>query len=85
MDFEIATIGERGQVVIPLSLRDDMSIHKGDKFMVLQRGDMLVLKKLRAPSEEDFERMLKKAHAHARKHGLTEDDLRDAIKKSRQQ
>jgi AbrB family looped-hinge helix DNA binding protein len=83
MEFEIAKIGERGQVVIPQSFRDDMSIHKGDKFMVLQRGDMLVLKKLRAPSTEDFDKMLKKSHAHAKKHSLTENDLQDAIKRAR--
>ena len=83
MEFEIAKIGERGQVVIPQSFRDDMSIHKGDKFMILQRGDMLVLKKLRAPSMEDFDKMLKKTHAHAKKHGLTEKDLQDAITQAR--
>jgi len=83
MEFEITKIGERGQVVIPQSFRDDMSIHKGDKFMVLQRGDMLVLKKLRAPSMEDFDKMLKKTHAHARKHGLTEKDLQEAINRAR--
>jgi AbrB family looped-hinge helix DNA binding protein len=84
MEFEIAKIGERGQVVIPQSFRDEMSIHKGDKFMVLQRGDMLVLKKLRAPSTEDFDKMLKKSHAHATKQGLSEKDLRDAIKIARE-
>ncbi|MEK6938616.1 MAG: AbrB/MazE/SpoVT family DNA-binding domain-containing protein [Nanoarchaeota archaeon] len=84
MDFEIAKIGERGQVVIPQSLRDEMSIHKGDKFMVIQRGDMLILKKLIAPSMEDFNKMLNKSQAHAKKHGLTETDLQDAIKRARQ-
>ena len=83
MNFEIAKIGERGQVVIPQSFREDMSIHKGDQFMVLQRGDMLVLKKLRAPSIEDFDKMLKKSHAHAKKHGLTEKDLQDAMNRAR--
>ncbi len=83
MEFEIATIGERGQVVIPQAVRTDMSIHKGDKFMVLQRGDMLVLKKVIAPSMDDFNKMLKKGHAHAEKHNLVEKDLYDAIKKAR--
>ena len=83
MDFEIAKIGERGQVVIPQSLREGMSIHKGDKFMVLQKGDMLVLKKLRAPSLDDFEKMLRKGHTHVKKHGLTEKDMQDAIVRAR--
>jgi len=80
MEFEITKIGERGQLVIPQPFRDEMSIHKGDKFMVLQRRDMLVLKKLSAPNMKDFDKMMKKGHAHAKKHGLIEKDLQDAIK-----
>jgi AbrB family looped-hinge helix DNA binding protein len=80
MEFEIAKIGERGQIVIPQSFREDMSIHKGDKFMILQRGDVLVLKKLRAPSMEDFEKMIKKSHAHAKKHGLTKKTWKQLLK-----
>ena len=83
MDFEITKIGERGQVVIPQMFREKLSVHKGDKFMVLQRGDTLVLKRLRAPSKEDFEKMLRKAHEHAKKHKLTEEDLWRAIEKAR--
>lgn len=83
MDFEVATIGERGQVVIPRLFRDDMAIHKGDKFMVLQRGDMLVFKKLRGPTADDFDKMLKKAHTHAKEHGLVENDLNAAVRKAR--
>ena len=83
MEFEVATIGERGQIVIPQSLRDEMSLRKGDKFMVLQRGDMLIFKKLRAPSLEDFENLLKRSHSHASKHNFIEDDLQESIKRAR--
>jgi AbrB family looped-hinge helix DNA binding protein len=83
MEFEIAKLGERGQVVIPQSFRDGMGMHKGEKFMVLQRGDMLVLKRLRAPSKQDFENMLQKGHKHAQKNNLTEQDMWDAINKVR--
>ena len=83
MDFEITTIGERGQVVIPQSIRDEMSIHKGDKFMVLQKGDLLVLKKLCAPMTDDFDKLLQRSHEHAQKHNLTEKDGQDAITRAR--
>ena len=83
MDFEVTKIGERGQIVIPLSLREEMGVHKGDKFMALQRGDMIILKKLSAPSIEDFERMIKKAHEHAEKHKLQQKDMKEAIHKAR--
>ena len=52
--------------------------------MVLQRGDMLVLKKLRAPSRDDFDKMLEKGHDHAEKHKLTEKDMRNAINRARE-
>lgn len=85
MDFEVATIGERGQVVIPQSFREEIGLHKGDKFMVLNRGDMLVLKRLQAPSVGDFERMMKRAHEHAKKHGLKPSDVDEAVEKVRGQ
>lgn len=85
MEFDVATIGERGQVVIPQLLREDMGVHKGDKFMVLRRGDMFVFKKLQAPSREDFDRMLKKSHEHAKKHGLKPSDAEEAIRRVRGQ
>lgn len=83
MEFEITRIGERGQVVIPPSFRDQMRIHKGDKFMILQQGNAIILKRLRAPTKSDFEAMLKKAHLHAQKHKLTEKDLNEALKQAR--
>lgn len=85
MEFEVTTIGERGQVVIPQLLRKEMGVTKGDKFMVLRRGDMFVLKRLQAPTLGDFDRMLKKAHDHAQKHELKPLDLDDAIQRVRRQ
>lgn len=85
MDFEVATMGERGQMVIPLHFREEIGLHKGDKFMVLTRGDMLVLKRLQAPSLQDFDRMLKKAHAHAKKHDLAPSDAEAALRNVRGQ
>ena len=60
MGVEITKIGERGQVVIPQSCREDMGIQKGDKFIVLERGDMIILKKLKSPTEEDIDKMFDK-------------------------
>jgi DNA polymerase III sliding clamp (beta) subunit (PCNA family) len=33
---------------------------------------------------KDFEKMLNKGHSHAKKHNLTQKDLKDAIKRVRQ-
>jgi AbrB family looped-hinge helix DNA binding protein len=81
--FEVTKLGERGQVVIPLEFRKSMGLHGGDKFVVTGQGDTLLLRKLRAPSREEFELMIRRAHEHAAKHNLTEKDLEEAIKKVR--
>jgi AbrB family looped-hinge helix DNA binding protein len=45
-DIQVTTIGEKGQVVIPLSIRKELAIKPKTKFIVLGRGDIVILKKL---------------------------------------
>ena len=85
MEFEITKLGERGQVVIPQEFRKSMGLHIGEKFIVIERGDMLVLKRIKAPAMEEFDAMIAKSHAHAKKQGLTEKDLQEAVKRARAQ
>ena len=46
---EVTTISEKGQVVIPKSLRKELGIKPGTKFIVYGRGDIVVMKKLELP------------------------------------
>lgn len=39
----IASIGERGQLVVPKSLRKSLEIKKGDKFVVMEKHGAIVL------------------------------------------
>jgi len=41
-NYGMATMGERGQVVIPKKIREKMKIKAGDKFMVFLKGDAVV-------------------------------------------
>lgn len=83
MEFEITKMGERGQVVIPQSVRSQMSIHKGEKFMVITKDDTIIFKRLLAPSKKEVQDMFRRASKHAKEHGLTQKDMLDAIKKAR--
>lgn len=80
---EVTSLSSRGQVVIPQDVRDKMHLHVGEKFVVIGKEDTIVLKKLEAPSFKGFDRMLKKAHEHAKNHGLKQKDVEEAIKKTR--
>ncbi len=57
------TIGERGQIVIPSSLRKSMKIKTGDKFIVFSKHDFIGL--LRSDRFEAFlEKMTGKISGH---------------------
>ncbi len=83
MEFEVTKLGERGQVVIPQEFRKHMGLKSGDKFIVIERGDTLMFKRLRAPSLEEFDAMIKKGHARAKRLRLTPQDLEEVRKRAR--
>ena len=83
MEFEITRLGERGQVVIPLSFREHLKLEKGEKFIVVEQGENIILRRIKKPTKEEFEDLIRKTHEHAIKNGLTEKDLLDAIKRVR--
>ena len=47
---EIATVGTKGQIVIPQQLRRELNIKPKTKLAVYRRGDKLVVTKLEIPS-----------------------------------
>ncbi len=63
---EITTISEKGQVVIPQSIRKELGIKPKNKFLVYGKGDTIIMKKLDIPDlkkewDEIFRQMDKKA------------------------
>ena len=57
---EVTTISEKGQVVIPQSIRKEMGIKPKNKFLVYGRGDTIIMKKLELPSlKEEWEDIFK--------------------------
>ena len=62
---EVTTISEKGQVVIPQSIRRELGIKPKTKFLVFGRGDTVIMKKLALPDlkkewEDIFKMMDKK-------------------------
>jgi AbrB family looped-hinge helix DNA binding protein len=47
---EVTTISEKGQVVIPKSIRKELGIKPKNKFLVYGKGDTIIMKKLELPS-----------------------------------
>jgi len=47
---QVTTISEKGQVVIPLSIRKELGIKPKNKFLVYGKGDTIIMKKLSLPN-----------------------------------
>lgn len=39
----VATVGERGQIVIPKNIREELDVKKGQKFLAIYNGQGLML------------------------------------------
>jgi AbrB family looped-hinge helix DNA binding protein len=60
METEITRISSKGQVVIPMLIREKMKIKEGEAFSVSEKGNLIVLKKVEGSlSEDDIETLNK--------------------------
>jgi len=81
MQVELTRISEKGQVVIPSSLRKEMGINKSDQFMIFGEDGTVILKKIDKPViKKSFDEIAKPLRMMAEKTGLTKKDLEKAIR-----
>lgn len=85
MEVEIAKVSEKGQIVIPSSIRKEMDIKKSDKFIVFGEDDTITLKKIEKPSiKKTFDEIAAPIRKAVKEAGITKKDLENAIKAVRQ-
>ena len=53
MEIEFTRISSKGQIVIPLDIRNKMKISDGETFAVSAQDNLIVLKKVDNPMEEE--------------------------------
>ena len=76
MEVEMTRISEKGQVVIPSSLRNRMKIKKSDQFLVFGEGNTIILKKIEKPAiRKTFDEVAKPLRNAAKKSGFSRSDL----------
>nr|MBA4405235.1 AbrB family transcriptional regulator [Nanoarchaeum sp.] len=81
MEVEITRISEKGQVVIPKSLRKEMNIKKADQFLIFGEGNTVILKKIEKPAiKKSFDEISAPLRKAAKQAGLTKEDLEKAIR-----
>ena len=89
MDIEITKMTSKGQVVIPQSLRQNKSIKEGEKFLVYDMGDSIVLKRAKglekSKSMKEFEGVFASMWKTAKARGITTKDIENEIRDYRKE
>jgi len=81
MSIEITKMSSRGQVVIPQDIRNERNIKDGEKFLVFDIDDSIILKRVQnldsAKSREEFEKVFASMWKSAK--GITKQDVAGQI------
>tara|TARA_Y100000310_G_scaffold329346_1_gene399006 strand:- start:513 stop:773 length:261 start_codon:yes stop_codon:yes gene_type:complete len=76
--LETTSLSSRGQIVIPRGIRKKLSLHIGEKFVIVGEDDTILLKKMEMPSFKGFDNLLKRTTAFAKKKGIHPSDVKEA-------
>ncbi|WP_048148662.1 AbrB/MazE/SpoVT family DNA-binding domain-containing protein [Palaeococcus ferrophilus] len=77
--MEVVRVSSKGQVVIPKEVRERLGIKEGEYLLLVQEGDLILMKKL----DIDVEEILREGERLARKLGITRGDVERAIREVR--
>lgn len=76
-EINIIKVTDKGQISLPIQLRNSLNIEQGDKLIIMQNDNFLILRKLK---REDFSDLLKHSEKVAKKlWDNKEDDIWDGI------
>ena len=76
-EINIIKVTDKGQISLPIQLRNSLNIEQGDKLIIMQNDNYLILRKLK---REDFSDLLKHSEKVAKKlWDNKEDDIWDGI------
>ena len=82
LEPEVTTISDKGQVVIPQSLRKELGIKPRTKFLVFGRGDIVIMKRLVLPDvKKEWDDIFKMMDKKGLK--VSEDEVLQEIASSR--
>jgi AbrB family looped-hinge helix DNA binding protein len=76
---EITALSSKGQIVIPQSVRKELHLETGVKFMVFAEEGGIFLKPVTQPPKSEIDAFFARMQNEAKRVGMTEDDIQFAI------
>ena len=77
---DFTTVSTKGQVVLPKSIREQLSLAPGARLVVISDGNNILMKPIAVPSLAEFSALMDSAKEWAKDAGLKESDIDEAIK-----
>ncbi len=83
-EVELTKLSSKGQIVIPLDVREELDLKEGATFAVMAKNDTILLKKIEMPSKKEaFEKLHAWGVKFAKAKGIKEENLQAAINKNK--
>ncbi len=83
-EAQVTTISEKGQVVIPQSIRKELGIKPKTKFLVFGRGDTVIMKRLKLPDvKKEWEEIFKMMDEKGLK--ISEQEIQEEVAAARKE
>ena len=76
-------LSSKGQVVIPEDVRKALGLETGAQFVVMGDGDVVILKRIDAPSRSEFLALAARVRGQARRAGIRRSDIQKAVRSIR--
>jgi len=84
MEAELVKMSPKGQLVVPLDIREDEGFKEGDRFVSFHIKGGVVFKKLNLPNADvEFEKIAKDIQKQFEKQGIKENDVDEAVRWAR--
>jgi AbrB family looped-hinge helix DNA binding protein len=79
-DIELVKMSDKGQLVVPLGIRESLNLNPGERFVALEMGEGVYFKKVDVSSiKKEFEKVSKEVSQTLKKSNVTRRDLKEAI------
>ena len=76
-------MSSKGQVVIPEAIRKKLGLESGDRFLVLDEGDAIILKRIDVPLMREVDGLIAEARRQAKTTGMRRSDVATAVARVR--
>lgn len=80
---DITALSTKGQIVLPKSIRNELNLEIGTKFIVIVDGENILLKPIKAPDPSEFNYLMNKAQEWANSMGIKQKDVDEIVNNAR--